>query len=93
MNNLLNKITWNFIKEGSEPSLRSYIRSLTETLSTISPKTISDSIKLRDARNHLQEVRRGVTRLEEKVQLLEEQVKVLEEEKKVLEELKNKGNI
>lgn len=71
--------------------MRSYIRSLTETLSTISARTTSDSIKLRDAKNHLLEVRRGVIRLEEKVQLLEEQVKVLEEEKKVLEELKNKG--
>jgi len=95
MNNLLNKITWNFIKEGSGPNLRAYIRSLTEILNSLSEKNISnsDSIKLRDARNHLQEVRRGVTRLEEKVQLLEEQVKVLEEEKKVLEELKNKGNL
>lgn len=94
MNSLLNRITWNFIKEGSEPSLNSYIRSLTEILRTLSEKrnSNSDSIKLRDAINYLQEVRRGVIMLENKVQILQEQVKVLEEEKKVLEELKNKGN-
>ena len=91
MNSLLNNISWKFIKEGTEPSLRSYLQSISETLNAINPRSTTDYRRLEIAKQHLLEVRRNVKRLEEKVQVLEEQVKVLEEEKKVLEELKEKG--
>lgn len=82
MKNLLNNITWGFIKEGREqPSIRSYLQSISDTLGSISPKSRTDERRLEIAKNSLLEVRRNVIRLEEKIQLLEEQVKVLEEEK------------
>jgi len=90
MNSLLNKITWNFIKERTETSISSYILSLEQSLNSFSPKTVKDVERVRLAKRDLHELKLGVKRLSERVSVLEEQVKVLEEEKKVLEELKNK---
>ena len=83
---LLTNITWNFIKldEGQEPSIRSYIQSLSEIINAIKPSSTSDNRRLEIAKTHLKEVKKHVNRLEERIELLQEQVKVLEENKEIL---------
>lgn len=93
MNNLLNNITWRFIKEGSgkaQPSIRSYLQSISEIIDAVSPKSRTDERRLEIARNHLLEVKRNVNRLEEKNTFLQEQLNELEEKVKILEEEKIK---
>ena len=69
-NNLLENITWNFIKESAKPSVRSYILSVEEKLNSLIKPSISDSdrdriaIALRD----LKEVKKHVNRLEEELE-------------------------
>lgn len=93
MNNLLNNITWRFIKEGStktQPSIRSYLQSISEIIDAVSPKSRTDERRLEIAKNHLLEVKRNVNRLEEKNTFLQEQLTELEQKVKLLEEEKNK---
>lgn len=93
MNNLLNSITWRFIKEGSaktQPSIRSYIQSISEIIEAVSPKSRTDERRLEIAKNHLLEIKRSVIRIEEKNTFLQEQISELEEKVKLLEEEKNK---
>lgn len=93
MNNLLNSITWRFIKEGADkkqPSIRSYLQSISEIIEAVSPKSRTDERRLEIAKNHLLEIKRSVTRLEEKNTFLQEQLNELEEKVKILEEEKNK---
>ncbi len=82
-NNLLNNITWNFIKleENVSPSVLSYLQSLSETLSTLRPSSTTDKRRIEIAKSHLKEVKRHVTKLEEQVYSLEEKIKLLEETK------------
>jgi chromosome segregation ATPase len=93
MNNLLNNITWRFIKEGTgkaQPSIRSYLQSISEIIDAVSPKSRTDERRLEIAKNHLLEVKRNVNRLEEKNTFLQEQLSELEEKVKILEEEKSK---
>lgn len=69
--NLLDNISWNFIKENtSQPSVRSFILSVEEKLKALIKPSISDSdrdriaIALRD----LKEVKKHVNRLEEELE-------------------------
>ena len=41
--NLLDNISWNFIKESAKPSVRSYILSVEEKLNSLIKPSISDS--------------------------------------------------
>ena len=93
MNNLLNKITWNFIKERAQPNITSYIDSLERALKSVSQRSSKDIAIIEIAKRDLHEVRLGVKRLNQELTVLQEQVKILEEEKKVLEELKNKETV
>jgi len=93
MSQLLNKITWNFIKEGVEKkqvSTKSYIQSISEILNSISPKSMTDERRIEIAKTHLLEIKRNVNRLEEKNNFLQEQLLDLENKVKILEEEKNK---
>ena len=63
----------------STPSIKSYIQSLEEILSTIKPSSQKNMRKLEIAKQHLREIRINVRRLEERVNILEEQVNILEE--------------
>jgi hypothetical protein len=69
-NNLLDNISWNFIKESAKPSVRSYLLSVEEKLNSLIKPSISDSdrdriaIALRD----LKEVKKHVNRLEEELE-------------------------
>ena len=69
------------LNEGKEPSLRSYIQSVSEALSNIKLSSKSDQRRIELAQQHMKEVRRHARRLEERVSVLEEQVSMLEEEK------------
>lgn len=83
-NNLLDKITWNFIKEGSEPSVHSYILSVMEKLETLkdsySSKTNRDRIAT--SINDLKEIKKHVRTIEQE----------LEQEKNDHKELQKKYN-
>lgn len=69
-NNLLENITWNFIKESAKPSVRSYILSVEEKLNSLIKPSISDSDKDRIAiaLRDLKEVKKHVNRLEEELE-------------------------
>jgi hypothetical protein len=69
-NNLLDNISWNFIKESAKPSVRSYILSVEEKLNSLIKPSISDSDKDRIAiaLRDLKEVKKHVNRLEEELE-------------------------
>tara|TARA_R110000737_G_scaffold333258_1_gene350797 strand:+ start:2470 stop:2949 length:480 start_codon:yes stop_codon:yes gene_type:complete len=69
------------LDEGKEPSLKSYIQSVSETLSNVKLSSKSDQRRIELAQQHMREVRKHARRLEERVSMLEEQVSLLEEEK------------
>ena len=76
----LNALTRSFlVNEGSQPGVHSYIQSIEETLSNLSPKTKFDARRIEVAKKHLREVRRQTRRLEESVVNLEDKLKLLEE--------------
>tara|TARA_B100000131_G_C18096181_1_gene604115 strand:+ start:150 stop:407 length:258 start_codon:yes stop_codon:yes gene_type:complete len=76
----LNKLTRSFlVNEGSQPSVYSYIQSIAEVLSNLSPKTKADARRIEIAKKHLREVKLKTRRLEESVNNLEEKLKLLEE--------------
>jgi polyhydroxyalkanoate synthesis regulator phasin len=65
--------------ESNSPSLRSYIQSISETLSKLKPTSKADQRRVEIALQHVKEVRKHARKLEERVLFLEEQVQVLEE--------------
>ena len=67
------------LEEATGPSLRSYIQSISETLSKIKPSSKSDQQRIEVAQQHMKEVRKRARRLEEQVVTLQEQIQVLEE--------------
>ena len=67
--------------ERVQPTLASYLQSLAEVLSSITPRSRTDERRLEMAKENLNEVKRQTRRLQERVNVLEEQVKVLEESK------------
>lgn len=64
------------------PSINSYIQSLSDALSHVVPRTIGDSRRLEIAKENLGNIRRHVKRLEERVGSLEEELTILQEKKK-----------
>ena len=68
-NQLLENISWNFIKENaSQPSVRSFILSVEEKLKALKPSTTSDSDRVATALRDLKEVKKYVNRLEEELE-------------------------
>lgn len=67
--------------ESKAPSLASYIQSISEVLSAVTPRSRTDERRIEMAKNSLKEVRRHARRLQERVTILEEQVQILEENK------------
>ena len=74
--NLKNKT----VDEGKEPSLKSYLQSVSESLSNIRLSSKSDQRRVEIAQKHMKEVKKHVRRMEEKIVMLQEQVQMLEEE-------------
>ena len=66
--NLLENITWNFIKESAQPSVRSFILSVEEKLKALKPSTTSYSDRVATALRDLKEVKKHVNRLEEELE-------------------------
>ena len=66
--NLLDNITWNFIKESAQPSVRSYILSIEEKLKSLKPSTTSDGDRVATALRDLKEVKKHVNRIEEELE-------------------------
>lgn len=80
----LNKLTRKFImSEGTyrEPSLRSYLQALEETLTKLSPRSQTDSRRLEVMKEQVRGIKRHFRRLEEENKKLQEQISVLEESK------------
>jgi len=76
----LNSITRQFLLgEEKVPSVYSYIQSIEETLSKLTPKTKTDTRRIEVAKTHLKEIKRHTRRLQESVSKLEERLKILEE--------------
>jgi septal ring factor EnvC (AmiA/AmiB activator) len=67
--NLLDNLSWNFIKESaSQPSVRSFILSVEEKLKALKPSTTSDSDRIATALRDLKEVKKHVNRIEEELE-------------------------
>ena len=71
------------LKEGKSEDIgiREYIQALSETLSSFSPRTLTEQRRLSVAKQQLKEIRRHSRRLQERVTKLEEQINILEETK------------
>lgn len=63
----------------SPPTLKSYIQALSEILSSLSPKTISDMRRLEIAKENIRNIQKFSNRLEEENRNLQERLRTLEE--------------
>ena len=93
-NNLLDKLTWNFIHEKQSPNGIEYLKSVSIKLNKVLDGSLSNENKsyLNTALSDLREVNRYVNKLLGNIEELEEKTKSLEEEntklKTKLEKLK-----
>ena len=55
------------------------LQALSETISSIRPRSLRDENKIAIAKNHLREITRSFRKLQEQVNILEEKLQVLEE--------------
>ena len=80
----LDDIVRTFIKsEGKQnkPSVHTYIQSISEIVSSMSPPSLRDRRRLQIVKEHLKEVRKHARHMQERITILEEQVEILEESK------------
>ena len=80
----LDDLVRNFIKsEGmqTKPSVHTYIQSISEIVSSMSPSSLRDRRRLQIVKEHLKEVRKHARHMQERITILEEQVEILEESK------------
>lgn len=89
-NNLLDKLTWNFIHEKQSVDGTDYVKSIITKLEVILSKNVSDSVKsnLKTALEDLRKVNLNVIRLKGRVEELESENRDL---KLKLERLKAKS--
>ena len=71
------------LKEGKSEDIgiREYVQALTETLSSFTPRTLTEQRRLAVAKQQLKEIKRHSRKLQERVTRLEEQINILEENK------------
>jgi len=69
------------LKEGKSDDIgiREYVQALSETLSSFTPRTLTEQRRLAVAKQQLKEIKRHSKKLQERVTRLEEQVSILEE--------------
>ena len=67
--------------KGEEIGIREYVQALSETLSSFSPRTLTEQRRLAVAKQQLKEIKRHSRKLQERVTRLEEQINILEENK------------
>ena len=79
-NNLLDKLTWNFIHERQVVDGSDYVKSIITKLEVILSKNVSDSVRsnLKTALEDLKKVNFNVTKLKLRVQELESENKKLQ---------------
>jgi len=78
----LNSLTRNFIlNEGATPTINSWIQALSENISSLKPRTISEERRIEVMKHQLRELRRSSRRMHEQISRLEEQVTILQEDK------------
>jgi len=89
-NNLLDKLTWNFIHERQSVDGTDYVKSIITKLEVILSKNVSDSVRsnLKTALEDLRKVNLNVIRLKGRVEELESENQEL---KTKLEKLKAKS--
>jgi ubiquinone biosynthesis protein UbiJ len=79
----LGKMTREFLQNLDEGNTRvdihGYIQALSETLSSISPRSQTEQRRMAVAKQHLKEIKKHTRKLQEKVAILEERVTLLEE--------------
>jgi uncharacterized protein (UPF0305 family) len=75
------KMTRKFLMgEGrQEVNPHALLQALSETISSIKPRSLRDENKISIAKKHLHEITRSFRRLQEQVNILEEKLQVLEE--------------
>ena len=80
----LSRMTREFLQNLDEGSTRvdihGYIQALSETLSSISPRSQTEQRRMAVAKQHLKEIKKHTRKLQEKVAILEERVTLLEED-------------
>ena len=64
-----------------QPSVLSYVQSLSEIVNRMTPRTVREKRDIEIARQHLEEIKRHSKKLMEQVSVLEERLNVLEENK------------
>lgn len=76
-----NKMTRKFLMgEGRQDvNPHALLQALSETISSIRPRSLRDENKIAIAKKHLQEITRSFRKLQEQVNILEEKLQVLEE--------------
>ena len=94
--NLLEKITWNFIKEGTQPSVHGYILSVMDKLEALkrsSSMSNANSDRLATAITDLKEIKKHVNRLEEELEQTKQDLEQAKQDHKKLQEKFNKLKI
>ena len=68
-------------RKSEDIGIREYVQALTETLSSFTPRTLTEQRRLAVAKQQLKEIKRHSRKLQERVTRLEEQINILEENK------------
>jgi len=78
----LHSLTKNFIlNEGGGPTVNGWIQALSENISALKPRSLSEERRVEVMKHNLRELRRASRRMQEQINKLEEQVTLLQEEK------------
>ena len=79
----LNSLTKKFIiNEAAAPKINSWIQALSENISALKPRSLSEERRVEVMKHNLAELRRSARRMQAEVMRLEEQVNILQEDKK-----------
>ena len=78
----LDSLAKNFIlSEGTGPTVNSWIQALSENVSALKARSLSEERRIEVMKHQLRELKRSSRRLQEQVTKLEEQVTLLQEDK------------
>jgi len=76
----LHSLTRSFIiNEGAGPTINSWIQALSENISALKPRSLSEERRIEVMKHNLRELKRSSRRMQEQVNKLEEQVTLLQE--------------
>ena len=76
----LHSLTKTFMmNEGAGPTINSWIQALSENISALKPRSLSEERRIEVMKHNLRELKRSSRRMQEQVNKLEEQVTLLQE--------------